>query len=122
VEVLLSWTVGILFAISVYLLLNKNLIRVLFGIVLISTSVNLLIFTVGRLTHNAPAFIGNKPVLFLSSYANALPQALILTSIVIGFGVVSFILILITRAWQATGTMDSDKMRESETMDAEAPE
>jgi len=111
-EVLLCWLVGILFAISVYLLLNKNLIRVLFGIILIGSSINLLIFTVGRLTKNAPAFI--SPAHLATPVANALPQALILTAIVIGFGIMAFSLILITRTWQALGTMDSDKMRESE--------
>ena len=121
-EVLLCWTVGILFAISVYLLLNKNLVRVLFGIILIGTSLNLLIFTIGRLTHNAPAFVGKKSLYHLSGYANALPQALILTAIVIGFGVVTYTLVLITKTWQALGTMDSDKMKESEVIDTEKVE
>src|SRR3990167_8074383 len=112
-EILLCWLVGILFTVSVYLLLNKNLVRVLFGIMLIGSSINLLIFTVGRLTYNAPPFIGNR---FINSptIANALPQALILTAIVIGFGVMTFSLILITKSWQELGTMDSDCMRLTE--------
>lgn len=112
-EVLLSWTIGILMSISVYLLLNKNLIRVLFGIILISTSINLLIFTAGRLTYNAPPFIHQLGT-FSENSANALPQALILTSIVIGFGVATYALILITKTWQVLGTMNSDDLRFSE--------
>lgn len=111
-EVLLCWLVGILFGISVYLLLNRNLIRVLFGIIMISTSINLLIFTVGRLTKNAPAFI--KTATISTTVANALPQAMILTAIVIGFGIMALSLILITQTWQALGTMDSDQLQESE--------
>lgn len=118
-EILLSWTVGILFAISVYLLLNKNLIRVLFGIILIGTSINLMIFTLGRLSHNQPVFLHHMGEKSLTTYANALPQALILTAIVIGFGVVSYALVLITRSWQDLGTMDSDKLRESEYIETD---
>ena len=114
-EVLLSWVIGLLFAISVYLLLNKNLVRVLFGIMLIGTSVNLLILTVGRLTYNAPAFIYEK-MLPSTKLANALPQSLMLTAIVIGFGVATYALILITKTWQDLGTMNSDKMHVEEQM------
>ena len=112
-EILLCWLVGILFVASAYLLLNRNLVRVLFGIMLIGSSINLLIFTVGRLTYNSPPFISSK---FVNSptIANALPQALILTAIVIGFGVMTFALILITRTWQELNTMDSDDMKETE--------
>jgi len=118
-EVLLSWAVGILMAISVYLLLNKNLIRVLFGIILIGTAINLIIFTLGRLTHNSPAFINHLHTKTLALYANALPQALILTALVISFGIVSYVLVLVTRSWQDLGTMDSDKMRESEYIETD---
>lgn len=112
-EILLCWLVGLLFTASVYLLLNKNLIRVLFGIILIGSSINLLIFVVGRTTFNSPAFIAKK--IHSATIANALPQALILTAIVIGFGVVTYALILITRTWQELGTMDSNNMQLTET-------
>jgi len=95
--------------VSIYLLLNKNLVRILFGIMLIGTSINLLIFTVGRLTYNAPAFIDSKGREILP-LANALPQSLMLTAIVIGFGIVSYTLILIIKTWQEFGTMNSDKL------------
>ena len=109
-EVLLCWLVGILFATSVYLLLNKNLVRVLFGIMLIGTAINLLIFAAGRLTEAAPAFVHIVDGKTLHRVANALPQALILTAIVIGFGVVSFSLVLITKAWQELGSVDADRL------------
>ncbi|OGT29955.1 MAG: hypothetical protein A3E87_09470 [Gammaproteobacteria bacterium RIFCSPHIGHO2_12_FULL_35_23] len=112
-EILLCWLVGVLFTVSIYLLLNKNLVRVLFGIMLIGSSINLLIFAIGHLTYNAPAFI-NNPNSPSTQFANALPQALILTAIVIGFGVMTFSLILITKAWQELNTVDEDKMRFTE--------
>lgn len=118
-EILLSWATGIILAISIYLMLNKNLIRVLFGIILIGTGINLMIFTLGRLSKNQPVFIEHYHLKSLSLYANALPQALILTAIVISFGIVSFVLVLVTRSWQDLGTMDSDKMREGEYIDTQ---
>lgn len=110
-EFLLCWLVGILFAISTYLLLNRNLVRVLFGITLISTAINLLIFTVGRLSRTQPAFIDSTKAAVVDVFANALPQALILTAIVIGFGVFTFSLVLITRTWQQLDTIDIDQMQ-----------
>jgi multicomponent Na+:H+ antiporter subunit C len=114
VEVLLCWLVGLLFAVSIYLLLHQNLVRVLFGIMLIGSSINLLIFTVGRLTQGTPAFLNMHEWVPSQLLANALPQALILTAIVIGFGVVSYSLILIIKTWQELGTMNSDEMHVSE--------
>lgn len=83
---------------------------------LIGTSINLLILIVGRLTYNAPAFIYYHNGI-LQPMANALPQALVLTAIVIGFGIVTYTLILITKTWQELGTMNSDKMYQAETLD-----
>ena len=116
-EVLLCWLVGILFAVSIYLLLHKNLVRVLFGIMMISSSINLLIFTVGRLTQSTPAFLNMRDNIPSKFFADALPQALILTAIVIGFGLVSYSLILITKTWQELGTMDSDEMHFAEDLE-----
>lgn len=116
-EVLLAWASGILVAISVYLLLNRNLIRVLFGIILMSTAINIMIFTLGRLSRNQVVFVEQLHLKPLAWYANALPQALILTAIVIGFGLAAFVLVLVTRSWQDLGTMDADKLRESEIGD-----
>lgn len=112
-ESLLCWTLGILFAISIYLLLNRNLVRVLFGIMLISTTINLLVFVVGRLSETEPAFIPENATKVFG-ISNALPQALILTAIVIGFGVFTFSLILITKTWQELGTMNIDEMSVAE--------
>ncbi|MEM9243430.1 MAG: NADH-quinone oxidoreductase subunit K [Pseudomonadota bacterium] len=112
-ETLLCWGLGLLFGISVYLLLNRNLVRVLFGITLISTTINLLIFTLGRLGEKNPAFVPEHATKAIG-VANALPQALILTAIVIGFGVFTFSLILITKAWQELGTMNVDNMLKAE--------
>jgi multicomponent Na+:H+ antiporter subunit C len=113
-EVLMCWLVGILVAISVFLLLDRSLIRLLFGIMLISTAINLLIFAIGRVTFAVPAFIKEGETIAPKIFANAMPQALILTAIVIGFGVVTYTLILITKVWQDNDTINIDKIRLAE--------
>ena len=113
-ESILAILVGILVTTSVYLMLARNVLRFLFGLVLISNGANLTIFASGRLTHAEPALI---PEGFESSpeiVANALPQALILTAIVIGFGLFAFALALVYRSYHALGTLDSDAMRLAE--------
>jgi multicomponent Na+:H+ antiporter subunit C len=106
-ELLMSALIGVLMAASVWLMLSRNLVKFLFGLVLVSNVANLIIFTVGGLTVGAPPLIvdDGNPV-----YANSLPQALVLTAIVIGFGLVSFTLILALRAYQSLGTVNVDEM------------
>ena len=105
---------GIMIAASVYLILDRNLIRFIFGLVLASNAVNLLIFTAGRLESRRPPLIPDKMTMGQELFANALPQALILTAIVIGFALLSFVFILFYRAYQALGTVDTELMRVAE--------
>ena len=106
-EMLMSVLIGVLMATSVWLMLSRNLVKFLFGLVLISNVANLIIFTVGGLTEGAPPLIVDDGS---AIYANSLPQALVLTAIVIGFGLVSFTLILALRAYQELGTVNVDEM------------
>jgi multicomponent Na+:H+ antiporter subunit C len=111
-ETLLCWLVGILFGMSIFLILNRSMIQMLFGLMLVGTSINLFIFIAGRLTLFVPAFVSSqKPD---AAFANSLPQSLILTSIVIGFGVVTYALVLIVKTWQEVGTMNIDEMHLAE--------
>ena len=106
-EILLSLLVGVLMSVSVWMLLSRNLVKFLFGLVLISNVANIIIFKVGGLTVGAPALITDGGS---AEYANSLPQALVLTAIVIGFGLVSFTLVLAHKAYQAIGTLNVDEM------------
>ena len=86
-------------------MLSRHIIRILLGIAILGNAVNLLIFTAGRLTREAPA-----PIIRQASdriegiVANALPQALILTAIVISFSFFAFLLVLAYRAYQELGS------------------
>ncbi|MEM6275619.1 MAG: Na+/H+ antiporter subunit C [Pseudomonadota bacterium] len=113
-EALLAISIGVLVAAAVYLMLARHVLRFIFGLVLISNAANLTIFTAGRLTEGAPPLIELGTVAPDPGVANALPQALVLTAIVIGFGLFAFALILMFRAYTTLGTLDSDEMRIAE--------
>jgi multicomponent Na+:H+ antiporter subunit C len=113
-ELLLAITIGVLVATSVYLMLDRNVLRFVFGLVLLSNAVNLLIFASGRLTAGAPPLIDEGAYAPTGVVANALPQALVLTAIVIGFGLLAFALALVYRTYMTLGTVNSDEMRVAE--------
>jgi multicomponent Na+:H+ antiporter subunit C len=113
--------VGIMVAASIYLILDRNLIRFIFGLVLAGNAINLLIFTAGRLDNRHPPLIPQAAATTPEAYANALPQALILTAIVIGFALLSFVFVLFYRAYQELGTVDTEAMRLAEA-DSDHPQ
>lgn len=83
-------TFGVLVVISIFLLLEKAMYRKIFGFVLLSTAINLILLFAGRLNYKQPAFIGAGTVA-PPGLSNPVPQALILTAIVIGFGLLVFL-------------------------------
>jgi len=119
-EELVALVVGILVAGAVYLMLDRSLMRFLFGLTLISNAVNLLIFANGRLTEGAPPLVPDGAYAPDGVVANALPQALVLTAIVIGFGLFAFSLVLALRAYTQLGTLQTDQMRLAEPRDETA--
>lgn len=121
-ETLLAILVGVMIAGAVYLMLDRILIRFILGLVLISNAVNLLIFTVGRLPSRRPPLIPEGSTVPVEQLANALPQALVLTAIVIGFALLAFVFVLFFRAYQEIGTVDTEKMRVAEPAGKTKPE
>ena len=113
-ETALAVMAGVLVACSVYLLLSGHALRLIFGIVLLSNAANLVIFVSGRLVRGAPPLVAPGAEGPAGVVANALPQALILTAIVIGFGLFAFALTLVFRGYRSLGTVDSDEMRVAE--------
>jgi len=113
-QTLCAGLVGVMVAASVYLILDRNLIRFIFGLILAGNAINLLIFAVGRLDSQRPPLIPAHATAPQETLANALPQALILTAIVIGFALLSFIFVLFYRAYQELDTVDTELMRVTE--------
>lgn len=120
-ETALSVLVGVFFAASVFLLTSRNVIRILLGVALLSNAANLLIFTAGRVTRVVPPIIPEGHVAPLTATANPLPQALILTAIVISFALFAFVLVLVYRAYEEIGTEDTNRMRIAEPDDRPLP-
>ena len=91
-EVLYASCVGVLVACGIYLILRARTFPVVLGLTMLSYAVNLFLFSSGRLTINKEAVLGSA-----SEYADPLPQALVLTAIVIGFAMTAFVVILSIR-------------------------
>ena len=89
--------IGVLFSVGVYLLLQRNLTRVLVGLGVLAHGVNLMILSSSARIGSAPIVDGRE-----GPISDPLPQALILTAIVIAFAVTAFLLALAVRAWAAT--------------------
>ncbi|TDL66166.1 Na(+)/H(+) antiporter subunit C [Rhodococcus qingshengii] len=106
-ETLMSILVGILFAIGVYLILTKTLLRIILGTSILGHGVNLLIITMGGLKKGGPPLLGVKNL----TYADSLPQALLLTAIVINFATTALFLVLSYRAYKVLGTDDTEQLR-----------
>jgi multicomponent Na+:H+ antiporter subunit C len=113
-ETILAILVGFLFAISVYLLLSGSLIRLILGVFVLGNATHLLIFVSGRLTRESPPLVDAGLKVAEADVANPLPQALILTAIVISFSLFAFLLVLSYRAYQSLDTIDTDEMRIAE--------
>ncbi|MFD2444470.1 Na(+)/H(+) antiporter subunit C [Bacillus sp. CGMCC 1.16607] len=108
-EILMAFVIGILFMTATYLMLSKSLLRIIIGTGLLSHGAHLLILTMGGLKRGAAPLLGEP-----GPYVDPLPQALILTAIVISFGVTSFFLVLAYRAYQELGTDNMDQLRGTE--------
>jgi multicomponent Na+:H+ antiporter subunit C len=110
VEVLLALASGVLYAAGVYLMLRRQLAQLIIGLGLLSNGTNLLIFTAGGLTRGRPPVVPDGASSLSAPYADPVPQALVLTAIVIGFGLLAFSLVLAHRVHATAGTDDVDEV------------
>ena len=114
-EIVLAIIVGVLYAAGIYTMLRRHVVKLLIGLGLLSHAANLLIFTAGGLVRGRPPVAAEGHTQPLHSVADPLPQALILTAIVIGFAVLAFALVLIYRTYRSLGTDDLDQLRATDT-------
>ena len=117
-ELILAVVSGCLFAASFYLMMRRNLLRFIIGLIILSNAANLLIFTMGRLTRAQPPVIPEGADVPPAPYANPLPQALILTAIVISFGLLAFTLVLVYRNYTVGRTVDADGLDKAEPQES----
>ena len=105
-ELLLAVVAGVLYASGLYLMLRRRLAQLIIGLSLLSNGSNILILSAAGVTRAKPPLITEGHP--LEQFADPVPQSLILTAIVIGFGVLAFSLVLAHRVHQSTGSDDID--------------
>jgi multicomponent K+:H+ antiporter subunit C len=103
-ELVLSIAIGVLASSGIWLLLRPRTYQVIIGLCLLSYAVNLFIFSMGRLRSGAPPVLGPGGAGDLSHYADPVPQALVLTAIVIGFATTALFLVVLLASRGFTGT------------------
>ena len=113
-EILIALLIGTLFASGIYCLLRRSLMKIIIGIMLLSQGANLLVFAVGGLVHDTPVFISGESGTPPAGHGDPLPQALVLTAIVIGFGLVIFTIALLLRAYNAVGSDDMNAFNQTD--------
>ncbi|TDM12530.1 Na(+)/H(+) antiporter subunit C [Macrococcus lamae] len=106
-EVIMIILSGILISASVYLMLSRSLLRIIIGTSVLTHAVNLLLLTMGGLKQGAIPIYDEH----LKRYVDPIPQALILTAIVISFAVTAFFLVLAFRSYKELGTDNMSMMK-----------
>lgn len=119
---LLAIVVGALYTVGLYLLMRRSLVKILIGLILLAQAINLLIFTTGRLVRGSPPLIPAGTNQVVSPVADPLPQAMILTAIVISFGVTAFTLVLARQTHLRLGTNDMNDLRNTDIQPQYSPE
>ena len=114
-ETLLAFVIGGLYAAGLYMMVRRSVVKMIFGLALLSNAANLLIFTMGRLVRGRPPLVPSGATEPAAPFADPLTQALILTAIVISFGVQAFAMVLIKRVFDTVGTDDLDEMKTTDT-------
>ena len=99
-ELLVAAAIGLLTAVGLYLLLRARTFPVILGLTFLSYAVNVFLFAMGRLAIDLPPVIAPDA----AGYTDPLPQALVLTAIVISFGMTALIVVLALRGYLETGS------------------
>jgi len=115
VSVLLAFVAAGLFGCGVYMVLSRHLVRMILGLSLLTSAVNLVIFLAGRIRSAQPPLIPEGAER-LGESADPVPQALVLTAIVIGFALTVVLAALALRAWGGHGTLRSDELRSARAL------
>jgi len=111
--------IGVMVAVAAYLLMSRNVLQMVLGLLLLGNAANLTIFVAGRMGSSLPPIIADGQTTVAAS-ANPLPQALILTAIVISFSLIAFTVVLLHKTYQALRTIDTEEMREAEPIKSHA--
>lgn len=112
-EAALAPVIGLLAGTGFFLVMQRDLVRMALGLILISNAANLLIFSAGGLHRGDPPIIPRTAQGLEAGFSDPVPQALILTAIVISFGLLAFLIALVYRAYREFRTIDPDRITRS---------
>ncbi|HRW62444.1 MAG TPA: NADH-quinone oxidoreductase subunit K [Bacteroidales bacterium] len=114
-ELILAIFIGLLYAAGVYLILRRSIVKVILGVLVLSNATNLIIFLAGGIKRSGSAFVAEgAEKAQLTAMSDPLPQALILTAIVIGLGIAAYILALKYKYFEVTETHDLDQLSKTD--------
>ena len=119
-ELMLATSLGLLTAVGLWLLLRARTFDAILGLTLLSYAVNVFIFLMERVRIGVPPIIDKSVAPTLANYADPLPQALVLTAIVISFGMTALLLVIALRAHAETGSDHVDGVEDASGEDARA--
>ncbi|MEH6306518.1 NADH-quinone oxidoreductase subunit K [Olivibacter sp. CPCC 100613] len=111
----ISILIGFLFAAGVYLLLHKSFMKLITGVILFGNACNLFLLVAGGLIDSHPAFVSKEQgAVPIDGMADPVPQAFILTAIVISLGVQAFVIVLLKRIYQTSHTNNLDALTDTD--------
>lgn len=113
-ELLLPFMIGILFSVSLYFILHRHLFKLILGLILFGLATNLFLFVVGGLSDGGVAIIAKGEATADDTIPDPVPQALLLTAIVIGFGIQAFAIVLIRRVYQTFKSNNLDDLNKTD--------
>lgn len=114
-ETILILLIGFLFSCGIYLILRRNFTRMLIGILFIGQAGNLALFVVPGLGGGTSPIVAEGQTGLAPGYTDPLPQALILTAIVIGFGVIAFTMVLVKKTYHRLHVDDLDSLTHTDS-------
>lgn len=113
---ILSIATGCIFAMGIYMMLRRSIVKLIVGLILLSHAVNLAVFLSGNLVTGGSPVVPEDAETISEPVSDPLVQALILTAIVISFGVLAFSIILVNRVYKSLNTEDVNTIRNTENI------
>ena len=113
-EIILPVITGFLYAVGLYFMMHRSFIKLIIGIIIFAHASNLFLFVASGITRNGVPFIDPQVEASLEGMADPLPQAMILTAIVIGLGIQAFAIVLLKRVYYVVETSDLDELNKTD--------
>jgi len=116
-ELIIIFLIILLYSSGAYMLLRRSMVKLLIGVMLLGNGTNLLILLMGRITRGNPPVMEDNLKTLIEPFADPVPQALILTAIVISFGLQAFSIVLLKRVYVLVNSDDLDDLNTPEEID-----